>query len=172
MSAAAEVARDAAVTGDAVALSGFLRETVMMTRQTIVKALLLTAGVASAAMGAFHFFLPTIFQWSRHMAAVPTSIRWALDAINAFFSTLLLLGGIATIRVALLPRRDTMIVWGMTLFWMVNTAYQLLWPFPQRAVSWGTLGFAALMVAAYILALWFGREASAPMASDGRGAAV
>ena len=143
----------------------------MMTRPAIVKALLLTAGVASAAMGAFHFFLPTIFQWSRHMAAVPTSIRWALDAINAFFSALLLLGGIATIRVALLPRRDTMIIWGMALFWVFNAAYQLLWPFPQRAVSWGTLGFAALIVAAYILALWLGREAPASLASNGRGAA-
>lgn len=62
----------------------------MMTRPMIVKALLLTAGVASAAMAAFHFFLPTVFQWSRYTAPVPTSIRWALDAINAFFSTLLL----------------------------------------------------------------------------------
>jgi hypothetical protein len=144
----------------------------MMTRPTIVKALLLTAGASSAAMAAFHFFLPTVFQWSRYMATVPTSIRWGLDAINAFFSTLLLLGSIATIRVALSPRRDTMIIWGMTLFWVFNTAYQLLWPFPQRAVSWGTLGFAALMVASYTLALWLRREPSAGQASNGRGAAA
>jgi hypothetical protein len=143
----------------------------MMTRPMIVKALLLTAGVASAAMAAFHFFLPTVFQWSRHMATVPTSIRWGLDAINAFFSTLLLLGSIATIRVALSPRRDTMIIWGMALFWVSNTAYQLLWPFPQRAVSWVTLGFAAWMVASYTLALWLGREASG-LASNSRGAAA
>jgi hypothetical protein len=142
----------------------------MMTRPMIVKALLLTAGVASAAMAAFHFFLPTVFQWSRYMATVPTSIRWGLDAINAFFSTLLLLGSIATIRVALSPRRDTMIIWGMALFWVFNTAYQLLWPFPQRAVSWGTLGFAALMVACYTLALWLGREAG--LTSNSRGAAA
>ena len=151
---------------------GALGETVTMTRTMIVKALLLTAGVASAAMAAFHFFLPTVFEWSRHMAPVPTSIRWALDAINAFFSTLLLLGSIATIRVALAPRRDTTIIWGMALFWVFNTAYQLLWPFPQRAVSWGTLGFAALMLASYTLALWLGREASAGLASNGRGAAA
>jgi hypothetical protein len=144
----------------------------MMTRPTIVKALLLTAGAASAAMAAFHFFLPTVFQWSRHMATVPTSIRWGVDAINAFFSILLLLGSIATIRVALSPRRDTMIICGMTLFWVFNTAYQLLWPFPQRAVSWGTLGFAALMVASYTLALWLGREPSAGLVSNGRGAAA
>jgi hypothetical protein len=143
-----------------------------MTRPMIVKALLLTAGVASAAMAAFHFFLPTVFQWSRYMATVPTSIRWALDAINAFFSTLLLLGSIATIRVALSPRQDTMIIWGMALFWLFNIAYQLLWPFPQRAVSWGTLGFSALMVASYTLALWLGREPSAGLSTNGRGAAA
>lgn len=143
-----------------------------MTRPKIVKALLLTAGVASAAMAAFHFFLPTVFEWSRHMATVPTSIRWALDAINAFFSTLLLLGSIATIRIALSPRRDSMIIWGMALFWVFNIAYQLLWPFPQRAVSWGTLGFAALMLASYTLALWLGREASGGLASNSRGAAA
>ena len=137
----------------------------MTTRPMIVKALLLTAGVASAAMAAFHFFLPTVFQWSRYMATVPTSIRWGVDALNAFFSTLLLLGSVATIRVALSPRPDTMIIWGMTLFWLFNTVYQLLWPFPQRAVWWGTLGFAALMVACYSLALWLGREASAGLGS-------
>jgi hypothetical protein len=124
----------------------------------------------TVALSGFVFFLPTVFQWSRSMATVPTSIRWALDAINAFFSTLLLLGSIATIRVALSPRRDTMIIWGMALFWVFNTAYQLLWPFPQRAVSWGTLGFAALMVASYTLTLWLGRDASAGLASNRRGA--
>jgi len=143
-----------------------------MTRPIIVKALLLTAGVASAAMAAFHFFLPTVFQWSGYMATVPTSIRWGLEAINTFFSTLLLLGSIATIRVALSSRRDTTIIWGMALFWLVNIAYQLLWPFPQRAVSWATLGFAALMVASYTLALWLGREASAGLASNDGGAAA
>ena len=142
----------------------------MMTRPMIVKALLLTAGVASAAMAAFHFFLPTVFQWSRYMTSVPTSIRWAMDAINVFFSTLLLLGSVGTIRVALSSRGSTMIIWGMTLFWMVNTAYQLLWPFPQRTVWWGTFAFAALMVVSYSLALWFGREASAGLAPNGRGA--
>lgn len=143
----------------------------MMTRPTVVKALLLTAGVASAAMAAFHFFLPTVFQWSRFMTTVPASIRWGMDAINAFFSALLLLGSAATIRVALSPRRDTMIVWGMALFWGFNAAYQLMWPFPQRAVSWGTLAFAAWMVASYSLALWLGHDVPAgppPPTHEGR----
>ena len=144
----------------------------MTTRPMIVKVLLVTAGVASAAMAAFHFFLPTVFRWSSYMATVPTSIRWGMDAINAFFSTLLLLGSVATIRVALSPRRDMMIIWGMTVFWVVNTAYQLVWPFPQRAVWWGTLAFAALMVASYSLALWLGRQGSAGLASDSHGAAA
>jgi len=133
----------------------------MIRRPTFVKALLLTAGVASAGMAAFHFFLPTVFQWSRFMTTVPASIRWGMYAINAFFSALLLLGSVATIRAALSPRRDRTIVWGMALFWVFNAVYQLIWPFPSRAVWWGTLAFAAWMVASYLLALWLWHDAPA-----------
>jgi hypothetical protein len=87
-----------------------------------------------------------------------------VDAINVFFSTLLLLGSAATIRVARQPRRDPMIIWGMALFWAFNAGYQLVHPFPHRAVSSGTLAFAVLMVALYSLALWLGREASSGVA--------
>jgi uncharacterized membrane protein YozB (DUF420 family) len=130
-----------------------------MTRPAIVKASLLAAGIASAGMAAFHFVLPTVFQWSRFMTDVPDSIVWGMGAINAFFSALLLLASVATIRVALSRRRDTMLVGGMALFWVFNAVYQLIKPFPQRAVWGGTLAFSALMVALYSVALWCGREA-------------
>jgi hypothetical protein len=131
----------------------------MMSRSTIVKSLLLTAGVASAGMALFHFFLPGFFQWSRFMTTVPASIRWGMHAINAFFSFLLLLGSVATIRIALSPERDRIVVWGMALFWGFNGAYQLIWPFPARAVGWATLAFAAGMVICYTLALWLWSDA-------------
>jgi len=124
---------------------------------TLVKPLLLTAGVASSGMALFHFVLPTVFQWSGPLEALPASIRWGVYSINAFFSTLLLLGGIATIRVARSPRPDRMIVWDMAIFWIVNAGYQLIWPFPLQAVGWGTLAFASLMVAFYLSALRLSR---------------
>jgi hypothetical protein len=125
-----------------------------MTRLTIVKALLLTAGLASAGMASFHFFLPNVFQWSRFMTNVPASILWGMYAINAFFSVLLLLGSVATIRVALSPTRDKVVLWGMALFWGFNAVYQVIWPFPLRTVWLATLAFAVWMVASYTVALW------------------
>lgn len=125
-----------------------------MPRLTIVKVLLLTAGLASAGMAAFHFFLPNVFQWSRFMTTVPASIVWGMYAINAFFSALLLLGSVATIRVALSPARDRVVVWGMALFWGFNVVYQVIWPFPARTVWWATLAFGVWMVASYTVALW------------------
>lgn len=70
-------------------------------------------------------------------------------AINAFFSVLLLLGSVATIRVALSPARDKVVLWGMALFWGFNAVYQVIWPFPSRIVWWATLAFAVWMVASY-----------------------
>jgi hypothetical protein len=132
-----------------------------MARSTIVKPLLLTAGVGSAGMALFHFFLPSVFQWSRFMTTVPASIVWGMYAINAFFSLLLLLGSVATIRVALSPGRDSVVVWGMAIFWIFNAIYQLVWPFPARRVAWGTLAFAAWMFASYAVALWLWRDGRA-----------
>jgi hypothetical protein len=140
---------------------GFRSEGTMMPLSTIVKPLLLTAGVASAGMAASHFFLPSIYQWPRFMTTVPASILWGMYAINAFFSALLLLGSVATIRVALSPGRDKVVIWGMALFWAFNVAYQVIWPFPARAVRWWTLAFGVWMVASYALALWFWNDAPA-----------
>lgn len=134
-----------------------------MARSTIVKPLLLAAGLLSAGMALFHFVLPDIFQWPRYMAGVPDSIVWGMFAINAFFSFLLLLGAVATIRFALSPTRDRSVLWGMALFWAFNAAYQIARPFPQRTVWVGTLAFAAAMLACYVLAL---RLSGAPRPRD------
>lgn len=124
-----------------------------MARSTIVKPLLLTAGIASGGMALFHFVLPDVFHWPRYMTGVPDSIVWGMYATNAFFSFLLLLGSAATIRIALSPMRDRSVLWGMALFWVFNAAYQIVRPFPQRMVWVGTLVFAAAMLACYVLAL-------------------
>jgi hypothetical protein len=117
-------------------------------------------------MASFHFFLPKAFQWSKFMASVPASILWGMYAINAFFSVLLLLASIATIRVALSPARDNIVLWGMALFWGFNAVYQVIWPFPLRTVWWASLAFAVWMIASYTLALWLLNEATAGPSSE------
>ncbi len=94
------------------------------------------------------------------MTTVPASIVWGMNAINAFFSFLLLLGSVATIRVALSPTQDKVVVWGMALFWVSNAVYQVTWPFPLRTVWLATLAFSLWMVASYTLALWLLTEAT------------
>src|SRR5436190_317022 len=68
-----------------------------MTRTLTAKIALAIAGSSSAAMGAYHFFLPSMFHWDRFVTKVPDSIQWALFSINFFFSYLLLAGGILTL---------------------------------------------------------------------------
>src|SRR5437773_9608727 len=63
-----------------------------MTRTRNAKIALAIAGSSSAAMGAYHFFLPSMFHWDRFVTKVPDSIQWALFSINFFFSYLLLAG--------------------------------------------------------------------------------
>jgi hypothetical protein len=131
-------------------------------RLKIVRALLMTGGLSSAGMAVFHFFLPDVFQWSRFMATVPASIVWGMYAINAFFSFLLLLGSVATIRVALAPAQDRAVVWGMAIFWGFNVVYQVIWPFPKRSVWLATLAFAVTMLALYTMSLWLLRRYPGP----------
>jgi hypothetical protein len=146
-----------------------------MQRDAVARPLLLVAGFASAAMGAFHFALPTIFHWERFITTIPAPIRWGVVSINVFLSTLMLLGGVATILVA---RRlasdpgtgsdpggaaiggvanaagDGLVPKGMAIFWFVNVGYQIVRPFPVNGVRWVLLGFALVNFAAYAGGLW------------------
>src|SRR6266513_571751 len=63
-----------------------------MTRTLTAKISLAIAGSSSAAMGSYHFFLPSMLHWDRFVTKIPDSIQWALFSINFFFSYLLLAG--------------------------------------------------------------------------------
>jgi hypothetical protein len=112
------------------------------------------AGVASAAMGAFHFFLPQLFGWGRFTQSLPVEIRWALSAINAFLSLFLVAGGLASVRDArLMGRCSNGLLWTMLAFWAFNAVYQVLWPFPTPGVRWVLLAFALSVATLYAAGL-------------------
>ena len=124
---------------------------------------LLIAGLLSSGMALYHFWLPAIFGWSQDLKSEPI-LSWALLSINAFFSYLLLAGGIGTTVIALrivpAERAASGVQLGMLGFWILNASYQVIapMPLPRRlaALRWGFLAFAIVIVALYATAL--GRE--------------
>jgi hypothetical protein len=132
-----------------------------MTRTLTAKIALAISGSSSAAMGAYHFFLPSMFHWDRFVTKIPDSIQWALFSINFFFSYLLLAGGVLTL-VALrrlhrsLPP-DRGVLYAMAGFWLVNLLYQLIIPMPLPAKLWllhlVLVGYAVLCTLAYVASL-------------------
>ena len=119
-----------------------------------VRAPLAVAGAATACMGAFHFILPELFGWARFTETLPAEIRWALFAMNAFLSMLLLGGGLATIVAIRRMSAGTLwLVGSMTAFWIFNTAYQLVRPFPNALAGWFLLGFALTVTFLYLIGL-------------------
>ena len=110
-------------------------------------------------MGAYHFFLPSMFHWGAFLKKVPQPIPWALFSLNFFFSFLLLAGGILTFVALRALRRspamhpDRGILFAMTGFWLSNTLYQIFIPMPLPPNLWPLhvvlLGFAAATTLAY-----------------------
>lgn len=128
-----------------------------MSREKLRKRCLVIAGLASAAMAAFHFVLPHVFGWARFVNDIPPPIRWGLFAINVFFSTLLLWGGVTTIITAFGDRRNTLLSYcifvGMGLFWIIDASYQVIYPFPHVIMRWVLLGFSIVVSLLYISGL-------------------
>jgi hypothetical protein len=137
-----------------------------MTRKSIATKALAVAGSCSSAMGAYHFFLPSMFHWGAFLKKVPEPIPWALFSINFFFSFLLLAGGIltfVTLRALLRSSHpDRGILFAMAGFWLANTLYQVFIPMPLPARMWPLhvvlLGFAAVTLLAYVASLLAMRE--------------
>jgi hypothetical protein len=132
-----------------------------MTRKLTATVALTIAASCSSAMGAYHFFLPSMFHWSNFLTKVPQPIPWALFSINFFFSFLLLAGGILTFVVlrALLrsSHSDRGILFAMAAFWLANTLYQIFIPMPLPARMWPLHvvlgGFATMTTLAYVVSL-------------------
>ena len=132
-----------------------------MTRKRIASIALAIAASSSSAMGAYHFFLPSMFHWDADVKQIPSVIQWALFSINFFFSVLLLAGGILTFFTLRALRRswhpDRGILFAMSGFWLLNTLYQILIPMPMPARLWPLhvvlVGYAAVTTLAYVVSL-------------------
>lgn len=143
-----------------------------MKQTTPVRVALYVAGISSAGMGAYHFFLPHIFGWESYLAKLPDMIHWGVHAINTFFSALLLGGGVITLAM-LRYGIDTPIargvLLGMTLCWEINVVNQIVVPTPMPprmiVLRLALLAFAALTMTAYAyatLGAWRTRHVEGP----------
>src|SRR5205807_1937142 len=132
-----------------------------MTRSRTATIALAVAASSSCLMGAYHFFLPSMFHWDSFVTKIPSAIRWGLFSINFFFSFLLLGGGILTLVAlrrltrSLPPDCGVLIV--MAGFWIANTLYQLVIPMPLPPSLWllhvVLVGYAVLTTLAYLTAI-------------------
>src|ERR1700704_1818538 len=132
-----------------------------MNRSRTATIALAVAASSSCLMGAYHFFLPSMFHWDRFVTKVPGAIRWGLFSINFFFSFLLLAGGILTfvalrrLHRSLPPDRGVLLA--MAGFWIVNTLYQVFIPMPLPPKLWVLhvvlLGYGIVAALAYLVSL-------------------
>lgn len=138
---------------------------------------LFIAGINSAGMGAYHFFLPHVWGWESFLAKLPPMVHWGVHAINTFFSALLFAGGALTLTM-LRHGMDGPIARGlllaMTLCWEINVVHQIVVPVPMPpqmiALRMTLLGFSILTTLAYgyaTLRAWHSKVGnfSGPLAS-------
>ena len=115
------------------------------------------AGAASLGMGAFHLVLPQVFGWGPFLETLPPAVHWGVYALNYFFSVLLILGALLSLRTRIDSGDAARLVpLGMSVFWTINAAYQVVIPFPvprsMQAVRWSLLAFPVLVAAGYAVA--------------------
>ena len=110
----------------------------------------------SVALALYHFFLPLQFDWAKFVGEVPGQIRWALFAINFFFSVLLLVVGLCVVATAWNSFRNEplalLVVGGAASFWLANFVYLMRFPFPVPAsLSAVQLGLEAFSATSFLL---------------------
>jgi hypothetical protein len=106
-------------------------------------------------MAGFHFFLPVIFHWGLFTVHLDPPLHWALFSLNFFFSSLLLMAGAGTF-VAAAPARSPhplarLYFVAVGVFWLLNTGYQVVSPFPHPMLRWVFMGYGALAASLYLL---------------------
>ena len=121
-----------------------------MNQAASVRTVLIVAGGLSVGMGGFHWWLPEVFGWNAGMAAAPASLRWALPALNAFWSLLAVATGAIAWRLARGEAWRTpagrFVATTLAAYWLLHTVYLVTKPFPLPSrlawLGWGFVGFA------------------------------
>ena len=117
------------------------------------------ASIITILMGISHFFVPFIFPWTDVAKDMYPPIKWALFAMNFFFSFLLTWGGILSL-VSLHKWYENRgvnfgVIGGLGLFWFVGAIYEILYPFPFEVVRWVLPSIALLISFLYGISLYF-----------------
>lgn len=115
--------------------------------------LLIIASVLTIFMAIPHFFVPFIFPWEQLVEGLYPPVKWALFAMNLFFSFLLLWGGlislIATLKWTKTQGIRYWIYGGIGLFWIVGAIYEIFVPFPIAEARWVLPGIALCISCLY-----------------------
>ena len=104
------------------------------------RTLLIIASIFTIVMAIPHFFVPFIFPWEQLIDGLYSPIKWALFAMNIFYSFLLLWAGVLSFICAIKPNISQSIYhWingGIGLFWLIGAIYEIIIPFPINEARW------------------------------------
>jgi hypothetical protein len=127
------------------------------------KTLTTIASLISIGFGSWHFFVPTIWNWRSHIDARATELVLVMDAINFFFSLLLVLIGVMNILLIWNEQTNNftlVIVLAVSvILWIARSILQVIRP--QGTILWGLqygmlavfVGVASMYVAPIVLIL-------------------
>ncbi len=126
---------------------------------------LLTIGSAiTICFGAWHLFVPSIWNWYSYIPADARELVVAVRAINVFFSMSLVISGavmlVFTHRRPMVTFYARSISISLTVLWGLRVALQLIWPQGSMnpALQYGMLGIFVMVFAMFAYSSWFLRD--------------
>jgi len=126
-----------------------------------LRTLLITIGsIITIAFGLWHFFVPTIWNWSAYIVPEATELVVAVRAINLLLSLcLVLLGTVNLVFVWFQPQNRfslTVLLSASSLLWAARVGLQLV--YPQGSISpwlqYGLLATFSLVFVSFAVALY------------------
>jgi hypothetical protein len=128
---------------------------------------LLTIGSAiTICFGAWHLFVPAIWNWYSYIPSGAGELIVAVRAINVFFSMSLVISGavmlVFTHRKPMITFYARSISISLTVLWGLRVALQLIWPQGSMvpALQYGMLGIFIMVFAMFAYSSCFLRDAS------------
>lgn len=115
--------------------------------------------VASIGFGAWHFFVPRVWNWYSYIDASATELVLAVRAVNVFFSLSLVLFGLMNLLLVFGPRvgrYPLLVVLGATCaLWFARVAMQVVHPQGSMspALQYGMLAAFIAVLACYLIAV-------------------
>ncbi|MFW6015155.1 MAG: hypothetical protein ACOCRK_01810 [bacterium] len=123
------------------------------------KKLIVIASILTILMAVPHFFVPFIFPWESLTKELYPTLKWALFAMNFFYSLLLLWGGLLSLNAILRWRISNEIKYylfgGLGLFWLIGAIYEIIYPFPIEGAKYIMLLFALLISLLYVIGMLY-----------------